>query len=464
MQLRCNTLIAGAGISGLTTAFYITQKDPDTFVLFEGTKPGGAVSTLQHDGWTLETGPNTIVLTNTYLNKLISDLGLEPELLTADRVAGNRFVVRNKTLIPLPGGPVAFLKTPLFSAKAKLRLFAEPFIKRGTNPDESLANFVRRRLGEEFLTYAINPFVAGVYAGNPENLSARLAFPMLTVLEQKYGSLIKGQFRIKPEDRKPGDLPRSKAPMVTFRKGNQTLTDRMAAALGDRLKPQSRITRITKHEGTDARFEIETQSGNLYRCQQLVLTLPIHALRNLTWEGFGDENPAKLLPEVTHPPLNVVHLGFRRDAVGHPLDGFGMLIPEAENMQILGCLFNSSLFPGRTPDDSRFVLLTCFIGGSRNPAYAAESDEQVYRRVLQDTAQLLGTTGEPELKHINRWPNAIPQYSTGYQQVYNALEQLEQTHPGLHFLGNFRNGIAVPDCVRNAMRFAEDFPQTPANR
>lgn len=463
MQQSCDTIIAGAGITGLTTGYELKKINPKTFVLFDGNKPGGALSTVHQEGWTLEKGPNTIVLTNTYLTKLISELGLEPEMLTADRIAGNRFIVRNKKLIALPGSPGAFLKTPLFSARAKLRLFAEPFIKKGTDPDESLADFVRRRLGEEFLTYAINPFVAGVYAGNPENLSARMAFPMLKVLEEKYGSLIKGQFKIKPEDRKPGDLPRAKAPMVTFRQGNQSLTNRLAEKLGSSMKPGSRITHITKKEKTSGEisYSIETETGDSFITNSLILTLPLHVLKGIRWTGFGDLSPDKMLPQVIYPPLSVVHLGFRREDVAHPLDGFGMLIPAAEKMQILGCLFNSSLFPGRTPDDSNFVLLTCFIGGSRNPSFAMEEDDVVYRRVLEDTGTLLGTKGEPVLKRITRWPKAIPQYSTAYQQVYDALAEMEKAHRGLHFLGNFRDGIAVPDCVRNAVRFAEGLNASP---
>jgi len=288
-----------------------------------------------------------------------------------------------------------------------------------------------------------------VYAGNPENLSTRLAFPMLGVLEDKYGSLIKGQFKIKPEDRKPGDLPRSSAPMVTFKKGNKDLIDALTTKIGDNRVSSFKISRIEKNEQG---FKVVSSDGKAFKCSKLVLTLPLFALQEIEWSGFDEE--INKMPEVEYPPLTVVHLGYKKEQVAHPLDGFGMLVPEAEKLNILGCLFNSSLFENRAPDENHH-LLTCFIGGSRNPAYALEDDEKVLSRVREDINMLLGVKSEPVMHHITRWNRAIPQYTTKYKAVYSHLEAMEQNNTGLHYLGNYRNGISVPDCIRNAVKLAE---------
>lgn len=452
---RTGTIIIGAGISGLTAAYSLQQKGESVRVLHDGTQPGGAMRTVYKDGWTLETGPNTVVVTNTYLKEMLEELDLQDDIIEASPAAKNRYIVRNKTLMPLPSSPVAFFKSSLFSTRAKLRLLREPFIRPGTDEEESLGHFVRRRLGQEFLDYAINPFVAGVYAGDPNQLSTRLAFPMLNVLEQKYGSLIKGQFRIKPEDRKPGDLPRASAPMITFTKGNKQLIDRLAAALGTALQPEARVSRITKN-GMES-YTAELEDGRKIEAGRIILTIPLHALKNIEWKGFEEQkgHPGQL-PEVEYPPLAVVHLGYRRKQVAHALDGFGMLVPEVEHMQILGCLFNSSLFPNRTPDDDEFVLLTCFVGGKRNASFARESEEQIIARATHDAGLLLGIKSEPVMQHVTRWEKAIPQYNPAYKKIYDQLSRLEEDHKGLHFLGNFRNGISVPDCVRNARRLAAE--------
>ncbi|MCH8557220.1 MAG: protoporphyrinogen oxidase [Balneolia bacterium] len=449
MVSKSEFIVAGGGISGLTVAHKLSKRGRSVTLVHSGKEAGGALRTVEKNGWILETGPNTIVESNTYLRELIDELGMRKRVVTAQPVAKNRYIVKNKKLVPLPGGAMEFIRTPLFSGRAKLRLFKEPFIRKGTDPDESLANFVRRRLGGEFLDYAINPFVAGVYAGDPENLSMRMAFPMLGVLEDKYGSLIKGQFKIKPEDRKKGDLPRASAPMISFKSGNREFVKALTDSLGERIRADFNITKIKKN--TDG-YVLESADGIKAEGKNLILTLPLFALQNIEWSGFDED--LKELPETEYPPLTVVHLGYKKEQVAHLLDGFGMLVPAAEKMNILGCLFNSSLFQGRTPEDDHH-LLTCFIGGSRSPDYARETDEMILKRVKEDINLLLGAKSEPVMYHITRWDKAIPQYTTAYKAVYNYLGRMEEKHTGLHYLGNFRNGISVPDCIRNAVTLAE---------
>ncbi len=454
MSIASHTIVAGAGITGLTLAAKLKEAGAGVKVFYDGDRPGGAIKTVNHKGWILETGPNTIVQANTYIRSLIGELGLSDSVMEAAPVSSNRYIVRDKKLRPLPSGPAAFLGSKLFSSRAKLRLFREPFIRPGDDPNESLGRFVERRLGREFLDYAINPFVAGVYAGDPAALSVRHAFPMLYKLEHKYGSLIKGQFRIKPEDRKPGDIPRSKAPLITFRYGNSELTDALAQKLNGDLTSGFELKSVAKKEGDSGIFyELKNSSGEKAECRRLILTLPLHVLRKIRWEGFGPDSPAHI-PDVYHPPLTVVHLGYHKTQIESPLDGFGMLVPEAEKLQILGCLFNSSLFEARTPN-AEFELLTCFVGGSRNPGLAESDDETIYRAVENDLSLLLGISSKPKLRYLTRWKKAIPQYGLDYDTVYEKLNSIENAHQGLFFAGNFRNGISVPDCVRNAVLLSE---------
>ncbi|MCH8569185.1 MAG: protoporphyrinogen oxidase [Balneolales bacterium] len=459
MMTNTDYLVIGGGISGLTAAFLLKEAGMEISVLEADAIPGGSIKTVHENGWTFETGPNTIVLSNVYLKQLIDMLDLNSQIITADRMAAKRYVVRNKKPVPLPSGPASFLVSSLFSTKAKLRLLREPFIRTGTNPDESLADFVKRRLGQEFLDYAINPFVAGVYAGNPDNLSARLAFPMVHTLEQKYGSLIKGQFKIKPGDRKQGDLPRASAPMISLKGGNKTIADAMVKKIGSSFYGSSSVARIVRNTGNlndGSRYTVHTSTGKVFSANKLICTAPLNLNSGIMWEGFGDSVPLlneNMLPE--YPPLAVVHLGIEKENIEHSLDGFGLLVPECEEMNILGCLFSSTIFENRTPNDSKFAMLTCFAGGSRNPGLLVKSDEELVDIVMHDLKILLGLTGKPAVQRVTRWNKAIPQYDTQYDRVYKAIENAEKEFSGLYFLGNFMNGIAVPDCIRNAFLLTE---------
>src|SRR5438067_4403549 len=209
--------IIGGGITGLTAAFRLRQQNVPVTLYEAGQRVGGVIQTLRQDGYLAEFGPNSILETSPKIASLIRDLGLESRRLYSDPGADNRYLVRGGKPVLLPGSPVAFLGTKLFSTGAKLRLLKEPFIRRAPEtPEESLAQFVVRRLGQEFLDYAINPFVAGVYAGDPARLSIKHAFPKLHALEQRYGSLILGQFLGASERKKRGEASKQNAKKISF--------------------------------------------------------------------------------------------------------------------------------------------------------------------------------------------------------------------------------------------------------
>lgn len=443
-------IIIGAGLTGLSVAFALRRKGADVTVLERGGRAGGAVRTERSDGFLLEHGPNSMMVTESSIEALIADAGLAGEVVRP--LAKKRFLVRGNRPVALPGGPIGAVTTPLFSLGGKLRILAEPFVARGTEEDETLAGLVRRRLGPEMLAYAIEPFVAGVYAGDPELLSAKYAFPKLWNLERNHGSFIRGAFRL----RKSGP-PQS---MLSFRDGMETLPARLAASLGGGFRPSADIVSIARMPDG---WRVAWREKDVVReaaAPALVCAVPAFAVGDLPWPESlrGMFAP---LGKISYPAVNVVALGFRRRDVEHPLDGFGALVPAAERRHILGAIFSSSLFPGRAPEGH--VLLTVFVGGSRQPRQAALGDDALEKDVLRDLRDLLGVRGDPVFRRIIRWPRAIPQYNTGYGGILQSIEAIEASHPGLHLAGNYRGGIAAGQCLHNGLSLGARLCENPVS-
>jgi oxygen-dependent protoporphyrinogen oxidase len=448
--------IIGGGITGLTAAYRLRQLNLPVTVYEASARLGGVIQSVEQDGYLAEFGPNTVLETSPKIVALIRDLGLESRRLYSDPAAGKRFLVRNRRLVDLPGSPFAFLATPLFSWSAKLRLLAEPFIRR-SDPEieESLADFVLRRIGREFLDYAINPFVAGVYAGDPARLSVKQAFPKLHALEQKYGSLIKGQILGARERRRRAEVSKQNAPKFSFEHGLQELIDGLGRHLEGSLQMQSRVTRLQRR-GPDWRVTVDGRDQAVPH-RGVLLAAPAYRLAELKLEGPAAEGPADLslasLGEIQYPPVASVVLGFRREDVAHPLDGFGMLIPAVEGFRILGTIFSSSLFPHRAP--AGHVTLTSYVGGTRSPELAGRGESELAALVTEDLRVLLGVRGQPTFCHHVYYPRAIPQYEVGYGRFKQWMTRLEQQAPGLFFAGHYRDGISLGDSMASGNDVAD---------
>lgn len=330
----------------------------------------------------------------------------------------------------------------------------EPFIGRAER-EETIAEFVERRLGKEFLDYAINPFVAGVYAGNPEQLSVRAAFPKLYALEEKYGGLIKGQIRGSRERRKRAEQAKDRARMFAFRDGMQILPGALGKALAKNIVTGVHVHRITKsrRRGTIVYQITGTKGRAKYsaHADAVITAIPSYATAQLI--APFDAKLADSLNGIYYPPVVEVFLGFKAGDVRRPLDGFGFLVPAREQRNILGTIWSSSLFPNRAPEGH--VALTTFVGGSRQPELTSGSDDRIMSMVLEELASILGSNGKAVYRKITRWDRAIPQYHLGHLSVISAIEGFERQHPGLFLSGNFRGGISVGDCVISSERTAQ---------
>ncbi|MEJ2719711.1 MAG: protoporphyrinogen oxidase [bacterium] len=451
-DVKTDIVIVGAGISGLATAYYLQNHGFDTRILEKGERTGGTIRTRTTDGFLVEEGPNSALDTTPLLHGLFEGTGADESLEYAGANAKNRYIVRNGRLNNLPMNPLAFLRSPLFSASAKLRLLKEPFV-RPSDPrvDETVADFVRRRLGSEFLDYAINPFVAGVYAGDPERLSVSSSFPKLRELEQNYGSLIKGAVRGARARKKRGTASKQSARMFSFHGGMQEMIEAVTRVQADKVHTGVRIDAIRREP---VGFAVETRFGGeatRFLTRVLVLAVPAHAYgglpMHLDFPIRGD------LGKIEYPPVAMVFFGYRRSPAKTPLDGFGFLVPKKERRNILGTIWNSSIFSGRAPDGG--AALTTFIGGTRQPESVTLSDGRLVDSVRQDLLELMGIDEPPDVVSIKRWEKAIPQYGMEHGRIIGAIEAFERDCPGLFVTGNFRGGISVADCVIQSHATAE---------
>ena len=436
--------IIGAGITGLTTAYQLQKNGMDISLFEKRSDPGGAVKTVHNNGWQVEYGPNTLLLKDAEIADFLNELNLDTELKEANPEAGKRYILKDSSLEAAPSGIMDAVTTTLFSAKAKLRVLGEPFISKSTDNNETVAEFVTRRLGREFLDYAINPFVAGIFAGSPEQLSMQHAFPQMKEMEEEYGSLIAAAFAGVKKRKKKGRVPRK---LISFRNGIQTLPKSIAANLINTF-----FNHVVKGvSGKPGNWMITTNLGSYGPFREVILNVPAYKINEIDLPAGSHD--LRFFDDIVYPPVSVIALGFRRDQLKHPLDGFGFLVPEVEKREILGTLFSSSLFENRAPHNH--VLLTTFTGGMRQPRLADLDSEKLFGLVKKELSELLDIDGEPVYREHIYWPKAIPQYLPEYEAVLNKIENLESKLPGIHFAGNYRGGISVPDCIKSGISLSK---------
>lgn len=433
-------VVIGGGISGLGVAYSLHRAGMPVRLLEADAEVGGVIRSIRADGFLIECGPNSALNNSLEVEGVIEQLGLLPDRVFALPTARKRFIVKQGTPIALPTSLWSFITTPLWTGRAKRRLFGELFAEPAPSGDESIADFVRRRVGPEFLEYAVDPFVSGVYAGDPEALSLAATFPRLAAFERDHGGLIRGAIARIGRSKGPKPVRRG---IYSFRDGMAALPRAIASRLGDALWVNTRADRI---EPTGSGFRVHVDRGGVARkieAARVVLATPAHAAAELL-RALAPAL-AEDLAAIVYTPVGVVFTAFARSDVMHSLDGFGCLVPRCEQQTILGSLWSSSLFPGRSPGG--VVALTNFVGGARHPGLADRSDAELVRSVCEDLARLLGVRSAPVSSRVIRHPRAIPQYLIGHPERVTRIQRAIEALPGLALAGNYLEGVAVGDCL-----------------
>jgi oxygen-dependent protoporphyrinogen oxidase len=440
--------VIGGGISGLACAYRLQQAGIPVRLLEAGSHPGGVIATKREDGFLFELGPQSFLSTEPLL-RLIDALGLHDQLERANPRTP-RYILNGGKLIAAPLAPPSLLTTPLFSSGTKWRLLTE--ILRNTRPpadDESIAAFVRRKFGDELLSQLVAPFVSGIYAGDPERLSMRAAFPKLHEFEARYGSVLRGAMKSRPTK----DAP--KTGLCSFRDGMETLPAAIAERLGDSLLLETSVEGLRQGKA-DRKTWFEVDITHEDHCDTLaanavVIATPTniasHILSNLS------DRFASLFSQIEYAPVAVVSTCYRRDRMKVPPHGFGFLVPRSEGLRVLGTVFSSALFAGRAPEGME--CFTSFAGGSTDPMFCDSSDEEITNTICDEIARVLGITGKPEATNLHHHAHALPQYNLGHTQIVKSLEALIAEKPGLFLAGNYLSGPSIGSCIEQADRTAD---------
>ena len=452
MTAHVPTLVVGAGISGLVCAYALRKAGIDAQVIESSATPGGMIRGERRDGYLLELGPQSFNATSMLLN-LCRELRIDDKLLPAPANAP-RYVLVKGMLQPVPLSPPAFIASSLFSPVTKLRVLRD-ILGRSSPPksDESVAVFTRRKFSRELLDKLVGPFVSGIYAGDPEKLSLRSAFPQLYEAEKSAGSIIRGLLF----SAKKRGASAEKPTLQTFREGNETLIEALAAHLGSNLRcgvtaQRIRLTTASRNPPTIEATLLANGREEVLTTSRVIVATPAQQAATLL-RGVDPQFESALSP-IAYAPVAVVSLGYPKSAIQHSLEGFGFLVPRSSGLRILGSVWNSSLFPNRAPDGH--VLLTSFVGGATDPRAVSLAEPEIISTVHRELASILGISQPPSFSHVHAWQRAIPQYNLGHMQHMNQLTQLQSKHQSIRLIGNYLRGPALGACVEQALTVAQE--------
>lgn len=452
MERRKDCIIIGAGITGLTAAYYLKKKQKDFLVLDSNDRVGGVIKTISEKGFLFETGPNTGVLGQPEAAELFGDLGDKVKLEIASDQVKKRYVLKKGKWHALPSGLKQAISTPLFTTRDKFRILGEPFRRRGRNPEETLKDLVIRRMGNSFLDYAIDPFILGVYAGDPGALVPKYALPKLYALEQQYGSFIGGAIKKKLQAKTDREKKATRD-VFSVKGGLQSLVNALYEYGGpDNFVLNADDTRITKNRDG---WKICTQEkGGLtktYHANHVIITAGSHKLQKLLPE-LGQKQMDDLT-NLRYAKVIEVAVGFKKWQ-GMPPDAFGGLIPFKESRDLLGILYPSAFLQNRAPENGQ--LFTLFMGGIRRPELFELDDEQIFETVKREFTSIMKVESfDPDLFRIFRYTHAIPQYGISSGARFEAVKQVERECKGLLLRGNFCGGIGLADRIRQGKLAAD---------
>ena len=461
-------VVIGGGITGLAAANRIkeiaAEKHPGLEVLLieASERTGGPIRTIERDGFLVEEGPDAFITTKPWGLNLCRRLGLDGELIETNDSKRRTYILRGSDLVEIPEGFVMlapsrltpFLTSPLFSWPGKLRMLLDLVIPRRRGGDESVAGFVRRRLGSEALDRVAQPMIGGIYTGDAERLSLRATMPQYLELEEEHGSVITGMlrsYRQKSRARKKDSGARYSM-FVSFKKGMSTLTGKLAYGLGEAVRLGEKVSEVTKSGG---RYTVSTDKG-VYEADGVVITTPAFVTAKLVEKL--DPETAALLSGIEYASSAVAVLAYKLSDIKRPIDAFGFVVPALEKKRLIACSFSSEKFPGRAPEG--YTVLRAFTGGMLDPGVLDLDDDAIVEKLKSELAPVLGITGEPVFGFLKRYPNSLPQYYVGHldlvQKIANGVKKLR----GLEVAGSAIGGVGIPDCINSGESAAEKVVET----
>jgi oxygen-dependent protoporphyrinogen oxidase len=451
-------VIIGGGISGLAAAHRVLELNQaaQVTILEASDRLGGTIQTERRDGFLLERGPDSFISEKPQAIALAKRLGLESQLIQTNEEYRRSFIVRRGRLRAVPEGfqlmapsrMWPFITSDIFSLPGKMRMAADLFLPRKSangSTDESLASFVRRRLGEEALARMAQPMVGGIYTADPETLSLRATLPRFLDMEQKHRSLILAMLR-QGRAQKTGTSGARYSLFVSFEQGMQVLVDAVTRIKAD-LRVKTRAQRLSFDHG----WTITTDKDEHVKADAVCLAVPAYVAASL----LSDTHPglAEKLRAVKYASTATINFGYRRAAIKHPLNGFGFVVPLIEKRSLIACTFSNVKFSGRAPEGH--VLLRAFAGGALQPEIFALDEAKMARRVEADLRELLGVSEEPLFVEVAKWERSMPQYEVGHLERVSEIERMAGELPGLALAGNAYRGAGIPDCIRSGEAAAE---------
>lgn len=443
-------VIVGGGISGLSLAYFLLEQMPslDIVILESKEKAGGKIWTEKVDGFLCEGGVNGFLDNRPRTLELVEKLAITS--MRSSEKARKRYIFSEEKLHLLPESPRSFFTSNILSIYGRLRILYETFVPRKAEDDETLADFARRRLGKEAYEKLIDPMASGIYAGDPEKMSLKSCFPRIHTLESQYGSLIKAMIKLKKEAKKSGKTVGTGpgGVLTSFHDGMEAIVNALKGRLGERLKTNCNVVSIDRTDGT---YNIYLSDNSSIDTETVIVATPAHVsskiLKNM------DKQLSIILDKIYYPSISVVCLGYRRDTLQHPLNGFGFLVPYREKRRVLGTLWDSSIFPNRAPEGH--VLLRSMIGGARMSDLAKENDEVLIQIVMEELRDIMGIHEAPVFMRVYRHEKGIPQYSPGHEKRLEDIYENTSKFKGFYLTGNAYYGIGINDCVENSYKLAE---------
>ena len=446
MGATVDVAIVGGGIAGLAAAYELRTRGVSVQVLEAGARPGGVITTERVDGWVIDGGPDAMLVQKPAAVALCRELGLGDRLIST-LTPRTAYVMRDGRLHPLAEGsflgfPLRFgalARSSLFTIGGKLRLASELLIPgyRG-DEDESIGAFVRRRFGEEAVDYLAEPLLAGIHAGDVEQLSMRALFPRLLEAERQSGSVLRS-FRALHV------TPSPQGAFVSLPGGTGELIDALAATLPGIVRTHTRVTELRRAES----LVLETSAGRT-EARAVILAVPAYVAGSLL-RAF-DTTLAAYCDAVPYASTATVAFGYRREQVAHPMQGSGFVVPRVERTPLLAGTWVTSKWPGRAPEGH--VLLRAFLGGGRDPQRLEDSDEELVETAREELTTLLGISGDPVITRLFRWTRQSPQYEVGHLQRVAAIDDHLSSLPGVFVTGSGFRAIGIPDCIADARAMA----------